>query len=78
MKIAYQGNLEGRNCKEIPAVSVIEVCQEGKWFKLQEISWKSQNRKSWRRFVMDITRSIQQNLFILTQYNQSQYNPASL
>ena len=55
MTIAYQGKLEGRNCKGRPAVSVIENAKkEG---GLQLVSWKSQNRDSWRRFVMNITMS---------------------
>ena len=57
MTIAYQGKLEGRNCKGRPAVSVIENVRKASGLKLQEVRWKSQNRESWRRFVMDITTS---------------------
>ena len=57
MTIAYQGKLDGRNCKGRPAVSVIENIKKASGLKLQEVSWKSQNRESWRRFVMDITTS---------------------
>ena len=57
MTIAYQGKLDGRNCKGRPAVSVIENVKKASGLKLQEVSWKSQNRESWRRFVMDITTS---------------------
>ena len=55
MTIACQGKLKVRNCKGRPAVSVIENAKkEG---GLQLVSWKSQNRDSWRRFVMNITMS---------------------
>jgi len=57
MKIAYQGKLEGRKCKGRPAVSVRENVKKASGLKLQEISWKSRNRKTWRRFVMAITTS---------------------
>ena len=60
MTIAYQGMLEVRNCRGIPAISVIENVKKASGLKLQEISWKSQNRESWRRFVMD-TRSTTSN-----------------
>ena len=57
MTIAYQGKMEGRNCKGRPAGSVIENVKKASGLKLQEISWKSQNWVSWRRFVMHITTS---------------------
>ena len=57
MTIAYQGKLEGKNFKERPAVSVRENFKKASGLKLHEVSWKSQNRDSWRRFVMDITTS---------------------
>ena len=44
MTIAYQGKLEGRNCKGRPAVSVIENVKKASGLKLQEVSWKSENR----------------------------------
>merc|ERR1719239_653799 len=40
--IAYEGKLEGRDCKG-PAVSVIENVKKASGLKLQEVSWKSQN-----------------------------------
>ena len=48
IRIAYQGKLEGRNCKERPAVSVIENVRKAIGLKLQEVGWKSQNRESWK------------------------------
>ena len=56
-KIAYQGNLKGKNCKGRPAISVIENVKKASGFKTTGDQLESQNRESWRRFVMDITTS---------------------